>query len=252
MSGAVRRKPRAYHPDRVRDAVLAQVEAVRLAAHELTPEQRAKAPRLPELLGHLARQIDALPRLLAEPAPRAMRPQLDITGWVLATVHEERDAAPVDAIDAAAEEVEAVLETGVREDLLVPHHLGAMRAVDLTVTRVVELVLHSDDLTRATGHHVQLDRTALAITTRVLADALAAKAPGSSTELRVPPFAAVQCVEGPRHTRGTPPNVVEADPLTFLRLATGRTAWDAAVTAGRLRASGERSRALAAELPVLG
>ncbi|WP_052847798.1 sterol carrier family protein [Streptomyces avicenniae] len=248
MSGPVRRKPRAYHPDRVRDAVLAQVEFVRLAAHELSDEQRAKAR---ELLGHLARQIDALPRLLAEPVPRAARPQLDISGWVIATVHEERDAAPVDAIDAAAEELEAVLETGVREDALVPHHLGAMRAVDFTVTRVVELTLHSDDLSRATGHQVQLDRAAMAISTRVLTDALAVKAPGSSTELRVPPFAAVQCLAGPRHTRGTPPNVVETDPLTWLRLAAGRTGWDAATASGRLRASGERAGALAAELPVL-
>ncbi|MEV1006614.1 sterol carrier family protein [Streptomyces sp. NPDC049881] len=248
MSGPVRRKPRAYHPDRVRDAVLAQVEFVRLAAHDLDDEQRAKAR---ELLGHLARQIDALPRLLAEPVPRAVRPQLDIPSWVLETVHEERDAAPVDAIDSAAEELEAVLETGVREDALVPHHLGAMRAVDFTVTRVVELTLHSDDLSRATGRQVKIDRAALAISTRVLADALALKAPGSSTELRVPPFAAVQCLAGPRHTRGTPPNVVETDPLTWLRLATGRTTWDAATAAGRLRASGERATALAAELPVL-
>lgn len=65
--------------------------------------------------------------------------------------------------------------------------------------------------------------------------------PGRSVELRVPPYAAVQCVTGPRHTRGTPPNVVETDPLTWVLLATGRLAWSAAVTEGRLRASGERS-----------
>ncbi len=60
-------------------------------------------------------------------------------------------------------------------------------------------------------------------------------------EVRVPPFAAVQCIAGPRHTRGTPPNVVETDPATFVGLACGFVAWDAAATDGRVRASGERS-----------
>ncbi|TDC24952.1 hypothetical protein E1265_08215 [Streptomyces sp. 8K308] len=249
MSGAVRRKPRAYHPDRVRDALLAQVEFVRSAVRELPAERQAE---LATLLGHLARQIDALPKLLAEPAPAAARAQVDVTDWVAATVHEERDTADADVISAAAEEMEAVVDTGVREDVLIPHHLGAMRAVDFTVTRIVELTLHSDDLTRATARPVRLDRGALAITTRVLADALAAKAPGASTEVRIPPFAAVQCLAGPRHTRGTPPNVVETDPVTWLRLATGRVSWDAATNSGRLRASGERAAALARELPVLG
>lgn len=66
-------------------------------------------------------------------------------------------------------------------------------------------------------------------------------APGNSVEVRVPPFAAVQCVEGPRHTRGTPPNVVETDPRTWLRLATGHLTWDEAVADGLLTASGSRS-----------
>jgi hypothetical protein len=85
------------------------------------------------------------------------------------------------------------------------------------------------------------DRAAVSLVTRALADRLAAVAPGRSVELRIPPYAAVQCVDGPRHTRGTPPNVVEADPLAWLDLATGRTNWFAAVAAGRVRASGERS-----------
>ncbi|TDC72936.1 sterol carrier family protein [Streptomyces hainanensis] len=249
MTGAVRRKPRAYHPDRVRDALLAQVELLRTAVQELTTERQVE---LAMPLGHLARQIDALPKLLAEPAPKAARPQVEVTDWVAATVHEERDTADAAAISAAALEMEAVVDMGVREDVLIPHHLGAMRAVDFTVTRIVELTLHSDDLTRATGRPVRLDRGALAITTRVLTDALATKAPGSSTEVRIPPFAAVQCLAGPRHTRGTPPNVVETDPVTWLRLATGRVGWEAATASGRLRAGGERAGALADQLPVLG
>jgi Bacterial SCP ortholog len=77
--------------------------------------------------------------------------------------------------------------------------------------------------------------------TRYLLEELAARAPGRTVEVRVPPFGAVQCVEGPRHTRGTPPNVVETDPVTWLRLATGALSWDAAVAGGLVRASGERA-----------
>ena len=74
--------------------------------------------------------------------------------------------------------------------------------------------------------------------------------PGRSVEVRVPPFVAVQAIAGPRHTRGTPPNVVETDPLTWLRLATGRVAWVDAVAANALRASGTRAdlRRLSADL----
>ena len=66
----------------------------------------------------------------------------------------------------------------------------------------------------------------------------------------MPPFAVVQCVEGPRHTRGTPPNVVETDPLTWIRLATGRTTWAEALDAATVSASGERAD-LGGYLPVM-
>jgi hypothetical protein len=84
-------------------------------------------------------------------------------------------------------------------------------------------------------------REALRTATRYLLDALAERAPGRAVEVRVPPYAAVQCVAGPRHTRGTPPNVVETDPLTWLDLATGRMDWAAAAAGGKLRASGPRA-----------
>jgi hypothetical protein len=76
---------------------------------------------------------------------------------------------------------------------------------------------------------------------RHLLDRLAADAPGRTVEVRVPPYAAVQCVAGPRHTRGTPPNVVETDPRTWLELATGRLTWDDAMEAGKISASGARA-----------
>ncbi len=84
-------------------------------------------------------------------------------------------------------------------------------------------------------------RDTLGIAVRFTLEELAARAPGRSTEVRVPPFGVVQCMEGPRHTRGTPPNVVETDPPTWLALACGDVTWDVAVSAGRVRASGQRA-----------
>jgi Bacterial SCP ortholog len=94
-------------------------------------------------------------------------------------------------------------------------------------------------------------REALRTAVRFLLEALEQRAPGRAVEVRVPPFAAVQCVAGPRHTRGTPPNVVETDPLTWLALATGRLAWAPAVASGRLRASGPRAD-ISGYLPIAG
>lgn len=76
---------------------------------------------------------------------------------------------------------------------------------------------------------------------RYTLQALADRAPGGSVEVRVPPFGAVQCVEGPGHTRGTPPNVIETDTDTWLELATGRTTWERAVEDARVSASGTRA-----------
>jgi Bacterial SCP ortholog len=84
---------------------------------------------------------------------------------------------------------------------------------------------------------------------RYLLYELEREAPGRSVEVRVVPVAAVQVIEGPRHTRGTPPNVVETDPETWFLLATGRIGWTAAVRSGAVRASGARSD-LSAHLPL--
>jgi hypothetical protein len=80
---------------------------------------------------------------------------------------------------------------------------------------------------------------------------LAQRAPGRAVEVRVPPYAAVQCVAGPRHTRGTPPNVVEMDAVTWVSLAAGRLSWAQAVAEGRIRASGPRAD-LSGYLPLPG
>jgi len=76
---------------------------------------------------------------------------------------------------------------------------------------------------------------------RFTLEELAVSSPGNSVEVRVPPAGAVQAIAGPRHTRGTPPNVVETDAATWLALATGHLAWDDAVASGKVAASGTRA-----------
>jgi hypothetical protein len=106
--------------------------------------------------------------------------------------------------------------------------------VDAALTRLDDGVATDDDVRLLVKH---------------LLAVLTERAPGRSVEVRVPPYAVAQCVSGARHTRGTPPAVVEADAPTWIALATGRRAWSDAVAQGRLRASGERSD-LSALLPL--
>jgi hypothetical protein len=98
--------------------------------------------------------------------------------------------------------------------------------VRASLDRVSDGSAGKDDLRLLTKHYLAL---------------LEAAAPGRSVEVRVPPYAAVQCIEGVRHTRGTPPAVVETDAATWIAVATGELAWSAAVEAGRVSASGERT-----------
>ena len=99
------------------------------------------------------------------------------------------------------------------------------------------------------GEAEQPPRAVLGAAVKTTARWLAQHVPGRSVELRVPPHVAVQCIEGPRHTRGTPPNVVETDAATWLCLATGTTTWEDAVAAGKVTASGNRAD-LSAHLPL--
>jgi hypothetical protein len=94
------------------------------------------------------------------------------------------------------------------------------------------------------------DRTGLRDAVRALLALLSQAAPGRSVEVRVPPFGVVQCVDGPRHTRGTPPNVVEMDAVTWVKVATGLVSWDDANASGVIRSSGIRSD-LSPYLPVI-
>ncbi len=93
------------------------------------------------------------------------------------------------------------------------------------------------------------DREATALAVRYLLEVLASDFEGHTVEVRVPPWGAVQAIEGPRHTRGTPPNVIETDAATWIALATGSLAWSDAVTRARASASGQRAD-LSAVLPL--
>lgn len=93
----------------------------------------------------------------------------------------------------------------------------------------------------ASARKGETGRTVLATAVRYLLEELAERAPGNSVEVRVPPFGATQCVAGPRHTRGTPPNVIETDPATWIALATGELDWETALADSRVVASGSRA-----------
>ncbi|WP_225832997.1 maleylpyruvate isomerase family mycothiol-dependent enzyme [Streptomyces sp. NK08204] len=251
-----RKRTRSYDPAKTRAAVLAQLGHVRQAVRGLSPEQLVLPTRLGEwtvreLVVHIGMALTAIHRALDEPAPS--KQDVALVEWPFGTAvnataidgftrkltadHPDLDAYLAD-VD---ESLRALLDTHPGTRLLATS-VGAMPLDDYVVTRTVELVVHTDDLNAAVpGLEVPYDRQALAAATRLLADALAVKAPGGSTEVRVPPYAVVQCVEGPRHTRGTPPNVVETDPLTWVRLATGRMTWGDALEGAKVGASGERA-----------
>ena len=114
-----------------------------------------------------------------------------------------------------------------------------MARIDSTVGRAAVAAWTDGDRTRST--------TATAV--RFTLAELAARAPGGSVEVRVPPFGAVQCIDGTTHRRGTPPAVIETDATTWLELATGALTWVDAVASGRVIASGERAD-LSALLPL--
>ncbi|MFD4241228.1 sterol carrier family protein [Streptomyces sp. NPDC058525] len=259
-----KKKPRAYDPVKIRTAVTAQFGHVSRGVRELGDEQLARPSGLgawtvADLAAHIAWIADSLAVGLARP-PAAV-PELTAVEWPFATAslagkiseaaRETLAGAPLpELFDRAAAGLAAGLEANTGDRVL-NLWIGDMTLADFLVTRTVELVVHTDDLNRAAGADIPIERQALAACTRLLADALALKAPGGSVEVRIPPFAVVQCIEGPRHTRGTPPNVVETDPLTWIRLATGRTDWAAALDAAQVRASGERAD-LSALLPLMG
>ena len=217
------------------------------------------------LIAHLVRMQLGLARLLNR---RSSGPALPVWEFVrryrrdVASVTESTVAAAADkpgpVLVAEFAAATAALPPALADSdpsSIIETPRGPTTVGDFVATRIVELVVHSDDLSRSLPERapVPLVRPALADCTRTLAAIMSAQHPGRSVEVRVPPYAAVQCGigdPGPTHTRGTPPNVVECAPLTFLRLATGRLGWSAAVEAGDVHASGLRAD-LSSVLPLL-
>lgn len=202
-----------------------------------------------DLERHCAATTTSLAAVVRAPEPPGE--PIGLGGWAaalsgLAPAFDQQARAAQPPFREAVAQARAAL-SGVAPDRRVQQRTGVHRVADAVLFRLIEAVVHGLDLPQPTTPGPAAGK----LVVRALAGLLAGRAPGRTVEVRVPPYAAVQCVEGPRHTRGTPPNVVEADPVSFLLLASGRLGWaDAAVT-GRVRASGERAATVAALLPLL-
>ncbi len=247
-----------------RAAFTEQSALLRRYLHSVSPEDSARDSLLPNwdvriLVGHLLLVHDGLFAALQHPSTATPMPAHEYVQQYRHSAGELHDATVasagtggftelVDRMDATA----GALNTALAGELpaVVQAGRGPVRTLDLMTSRVVELVVHADDLSRSLPDPVPLARPAVALAVRALAEFLVARAPGRTVEVRIPPFVAVQAIAGPRHTRGTPPNVVETDSTTWIRLATGRADWTDAVADGLVRASGQRGD-LSEYLPLL-
>lgn len=210
------------------------------------------------LLGHIVGSKEGIPDWLAtRSTERALLPATYVSAYAPAaedisaqTIEITGDHAPTALLDRLRAQLTA--PDGLTANTVIDGPRGPFTARDFVRTRIIDLVVHCDDISRSLPDRepVPLVRAALATTTRMLAEMLATTAPGRSVEIRIAPYIAVQAIEGPPHKRGTPPNVVETDPLTWLRVATGRTQFREAVADGSVRASGTRAD-LTAYLPLL-
>lgn len=254
-------------PEDAHAGTLAQYARVAEAVEVLGDSDFALPTRLgdwtvAELVAHLAATADAVGTALAKPPPD--RAETDLLGY-LAAMRGFAPAVAERAAKLAADTTPAALRARLADSVaatavalaaadpqrLVLVRLGAVPLGDFLVTRCVEGVVHGLDLRAATGAPAAPDAGALKVVVRTFAALLAHTAPGRSVEVRVPGHVAVQCVTGPRHTRGTPGNVVEADPEAFVELASGRLSWTDATRTGVVRASGERAD-LSPYVPLIG
>jgi uncharacterized protein (TIGR03083 family) len=210
------------------------------------------------LLGHLVGSKEGIAGWLAT---RSSQPPLPPAAYVRAfapaaqdisaqTIEITGDHRPADLLLRLRAPIAA--PGGVAAGTVIDGPRGPFTARDFVRTRLLDLVVHVDDIARSLPDQdpPTLRRAALGATTRLLAEMLAGSAPGRSVEVRIAPFVAVQAITGPPHKRGTPPNVVETDPVTWLRVATGRLGFRDAVATGVIRASGTRAD-LTPYLPLL-
>jgi uncharacterized protein (TIGR03083 family) len=253
------------------EALLEQSRTVLAWLQDLPTELFDRPTVLPEwnvrqLVGHLVLVHSSLAVSLEQRTKEAALPIHEFVTRYRRDVHMIMASTLEESAGLTGPEVLARLESSI-DDLAVKltgnvqlsrvimTRRGPTTIEDYLATRIVEVVVHTDDLNRSLPEvrPATLQRGALARCTRTLAGILAGRHPGRSVEVRIPPYAAVQCAigdPGPTHTRGTPPNVVETDPVTFLRLATGRIAWNEAIANGVVHASGIRAN-LSPVLPLL-
>lgn len=284
-------RARRYDEVIVRRATTVQWQLLSRVLDDVRPEQYARPTRLGDwtvagLVTHLGETVAAVSRSVAGAAPGSPTVLLStyLTGTAARAEAVQRAVAAAGRRDPVR--VREVFDGQLRDARAAVRSLGNAAAattvavrqgrlglVDYLVSRLVETVVHLTDLHAAlpevalpprilapdgarTGGTGDVDPDAAQLVVRALADTLAHQVPGRTCEVRVTDArlrvgVAVQCLEGPRHTRGTPPNVVEVDDaLLFAELATGRVPFATAVADGRVRASGERSD-LTAYLPVL-
>lgn len=252
-------------------ALLEQSRAVLAWLYGLAPEAFERPSVLPgwsvrQLAGHLVLIHASFRQSVDQPTKEPALPiqeyvkryRRDVEMIMAATFEASQGLTGSDLVarlESAIDDLAIRLDAGVRMSQVIRAPRGPTTIEDYLATRIVELAVHTDDLNRSLPQEApaELHRSALSRCARTLAGILAAQHPGRSVEVRVPPYAAVQCAisdPGPTHTRGTPPNVVETDPLTFLRLATGRITWTDAVADGTVHASGLRAD-LSPVLPLL-
>lgn len=237
-------------PD-LRSALRAQWAVLVTAFSRADPSAPSRIPAwtVADLERHVSQTAQSLGHLAA--GPPAEGPVTGIREWaaalpgISAQLAERLCSVPAPPLAKSASAALGALD-GADPDKPVRQLTGIHSLADATLFRLVEAVVHGLDLSDPPVP----DRDAQHLVVRALADLLASLAPGRSVELRIPPSAAVQLIKGPRHTRGTPPGVVETDPVTFLRLVTGRLSWAEATGHGRLTASGERTD-LSEHLPLL-
>lgn len=243
--------------DAIRAALQAQYDVLITAFADLDPggPTDCRGWTVADLETHVAQTARSLTRIAAEGLGKdggragAHRPPtggLDAWARQLPALAGEFDQLARGERLPLAPQARAVTEA-LREppgDTVVHQLTGTHTLKDASLFRLVEGVVHGLDVA------VAPDPQALKVVVRELARALADRHPGRTVEVRVPPYTAVQCLPGPPHTRGTPSNVVEVEPVAFVRLCAGRERWADAVREGRVRASGERSD-LSALLPLL-
>jgi uncharacterized protein (TIGR03083 family) len=239
---------RAAEYDGLVRALLAQWDRLlaALPAMDPTADSRVAGWTVREVEAHLTATTLSLARLLDEPEPAG--PAVGIAAWAdavpgLAAAADEGARTTEPALAAAVATARAAL-AGQEPGRLVQQRTGTHTLLDAVRFRLIEGVVHGVDL------GIDADPVAKRYAVKALVEVLVERAPGHAVEVRIPPYTAVQVVEGPRHTRGTPPNTVEIDPVAWLDLATGRTTWGEAVRTGTARVRGDRAD-LSPWLPLL-